>query len=114
MRQYHVYIPSGASRTLYIGITNDPHRRLYEHQHKRPSGFTGKYNITRRVYYKDMKKPRTSRPPSPAKSNAKAGPTPKNAPASKPPTPAGWTAARAGAPPVRTPDNAVPPPPHLL
>ena len=41
------------SGTLYIGITNDLHRRVYEHKHKLVPGFTGKYNITRLVYFEE-------------------------------------------------------------
>jgi putative endonuclease len=53
MRQYFVYILASAADTLYIGITNDLHRRVYEHQHKLVPGFTGKYNVTRLVYWEE-------------------------------------------------------------
>ena len=41
------------SRTLYIGVTNNLERRVYEHKHKLLSGFTDKYNITRLVYLEE-------------------------------------------------------------
>jgi putative endonuclease len=41
---------SNASRTLYIGVTNNLERRVYEHKSKVIDGFTKKYNITRLVY----------------------------------------------------------------
>ena len=51
MKQYYVYIMSSKSRALYIGITDDLIRRVYEHKNKLIGGFTKKYNITRLVYY---------------------------------------------------------------
>lgn len=51
MRQYHVYIMTNGVRTLYIGITNDLIRRVYEHKQKLADGFTKKYNITMLVYH---------------------------------------------------------------
>ena len=38
-------------RTLYIGVTNDLMRRVYEHKHKLVDGFTKKYNMTFLAYY---------------------------------------------------------------
>jgi putative endonuclease len=38
---------------LYTGITNDLHRRVYEHKHKLIPGFTAKYNVIRLVYYQE-------------------------------------------------------------
>ncbi len=38
--------------TLYVGVTNDIHTRLWEHRTKRsPSSFTARYNIGKLVYY---------------------------------------------------------------
>ena len=36
---------------MYVGVTNDLRRRLYEHQNKLVAGFTEKYNVTKLVYY---------------------------------------------------------------
>jgi len=36
---------------LYIGITNDLIRRIYEHKSKLVPGFSSKYNLSRLVYY---------------------------------------------------------------
>jgi putative endonuclease len=49
--QYYVYIMSNASKTLYIGVTNDIDRRVYEHRNKIADGFTKRYNITKLVYF---------------------------------------------------------------
>ena len=40
-------------RTLYVGVTNDLERRIYEHKHKLVDGFTKKYNLTWLAYYED-------------------------------------------------------------
>jgi len=37
--------------TLYIGVTNDLGRRIFEHRAEDTSAFTAKYNVTRLVYY---------------------------------------------------------------
>ena len=54
IKQYCVYIMTNKSRTLYVGVTNDLQRRVYEHKNKLIEGFTKKYNITRLVYYEPM------------------------------------------------------------
>jgi putative endonuclease len=51
MRHYYIYIMTNGFRTLYIGVTNNLMRRVYEHKQKLIDGFTKKYNITMLVYY---------------------------------------------------------------
>ena len=54
VRDFYVYILASKSRVLYIGVTNDLSRRLFEHQHKLIPGFTKKYNIARLVFYENF------------------------------------------------------------
>ena len=49
--QYYVYIMASYRGTLYIGVTNDLARRVYEHRHKLVQGFTKKYKTSTLVYY---------------------------------------------------------------
>jgi putative endonuclease len=51
LRKYYVYIMSNQSRTLYVGMTNNLERRVYEHKHKLSEGFTSRYNITKLVWF---------------------------------------------------------------
>ena len=49
---YYVYILSNQTNTvLYIGVTNDLHRRLYEPKSGQINGFTQKYHIHKLVYF---------------------------------------------------------------
>ncbi|HSH30082.1 MAG TPA: GIY-YIG nuclease family protein [Thiohalobacter sp.] len=51
-KQPAVYIlcnrPNG---TLYIGVTSDLPKRVWEHRNKTVKGFTAKYNVTQLVYF---------------------------------------------------------------
>jgi putative endonuclease len=51
MREYYLYIMSNRSRTLYVGVTGDLRRRVYQHKHKLVPGFTSRYNINQLVYF---------------------------------------------------------------
>jgi putative endonuclease len=50
--EYSVYIlASRIGGTLYIGVTNDLIRRVFEHRTGATEGFTRKYRVTRLVYF---------------------------------------------------------------
>jgi putative endonuclease len=55
MHDYYVYFVASQSRVLYIGVTNDLPRRIWEHQHKLLPGFTSKYNVSQLVYFEDFR-----------------------------------------------------------
>jgi len=49
---YFVYFVTNKNKTvLYIGVTNDLQRRVYEHEHGLIAGFTQKYNCHFLIYY---------------------------------------------------------------
>ena len=51
---YYVYIlASQPNGTLYIGVTNDLIRRVWEHREKVADGFTKKYKVHRLVYFEE-------------------------------------------------------------
>jgi putative endonuclease len=50
--QYYVYILTNKNDSvLYIGVTNDLLRRVFEHRERLVPGFTKRYNLERLVYY---------------------------------------------------------------
>ena len=51
MKQYFVYITTNKSGTLYIGVTSNLKKRIWEHKNKIVDGFTKKYNIDKLIYY---------------------------------------------------------------
>ena len=51
MKSYFVYILTNwNNKVMYIGITNNLERRMYEHKHKLVDGFTKRYNVNKLVY----------------------------------------------------------------
>ncbi len=52
MNNYYVYMITNQYNTvLYIGITNNLIRRIYEHKNKLVKGFSSKYNLNKLVYF---------------------------------------------------------------
>ncbi len=57
MKHYWVYILTNKSNTLYIGITSNLEKRLFEHKNKLVKGFTEKYNIDKLIYFEEYSSP---------------------------------------------------------
>ncbi|HKP48948.1 MAG TPA: GIY-YIG nuclease family protein [Gemmatimonadales bacterium] len=55
-----VYILASKSRRLYVGVTNDLVRRVWEHRVEAVPGFTRKYEIKRLGYYEQIESPITA------------------------------------------------------
>ena len=52
MKQYYVYILANKRNgTLYVGVTNNLIRRIYEHKNNLIKGFTKKYRVHTLVYF---------------------------------------------------------------
>lgn len=59
MKKSYVYIMSSLSKTIYIGVTNDLKRRVFEHKNPSENCFTKRYHVNLLVYYQrfsDIKK----------------------------------------------------------
>jgi len=51
-RQFYVYLMASRKHgTLYIGVTNDLIRRVYQHKNKSVPGFSGRYGVDKLMYY---------------------------------------------------------------
>ena len=51
---YYVYILTNKTdEVMYIGVTNDLRRRLYEHKNEQIEGFTKKYHVHKLVYFEE-------------------------------------------------------------
>ena len=49
---YYVYMMTNwNNKVLYVGVTNNLERRVYEHKNKLTGGFTARYNVNKLVYY---------------------------------------------------------------
>jgi putative endonuclease len=57
-RHYYVYILAGrVGGALYIGVTNDLVRRVFEHKSKLIESFTEKHDVVKLVYFEQFDDP---------------------------------------------------------
>jgi putative endonuclease len=53
-KSYYVYLLTNwNNKVMYVGVTNDLGRRLYEHKNQLVAGFTEKYNVHKLVYFEE-------------------------------------------------------------
>lgn len=50
---FYTYIMASKSGTLYVGVTNNLGRRVYEHKKHLHPGFTSKYSCYKLVYFEN-------------------------------------------------------------
>jgi len=54
-RFFYVYILASFSGTLYVGLTDDLRKRVYEHRLGIVDGFTKKYEVNRLMYFETLR-----------------------------------------------------------
>jgi putative endonuclease len=55
MKIYYIYIlASQRNGALYVGVTSNLIRRIWEHKNKLVAGFTSKYNVDKLVYFEEF------------------------------------------------------------
>ena len=60
MSEYSIYVLASHSGTLYVGVTNDLLRRMWEHKNGVRKGFSAKYRVTKLVYFEQTADVRTA------------------------------------------------------
>ena len=55
-KHYYVYLLTNWNdKVMYIGVTGNLEKRIYEHKNKLIEGFTKKYNIDKLVYFEETR-----------------------------------------------------------
>ena len=53
-KTYYVYLMTNqANKVMYVGMTNDLVRRIYQHRNRILEGFTSRYHVDKLVYYEE-------------------------------------------------------------
>lgn len=51
-KTYYVYLLTNwNNKVMYVGVTSNLERRIYEHKNKLVEGFTKKYNVSKLVHF---------------------------------------------------------------
>jgi putative endonuclease len=53
-KAYCIYITGSLSGTLYIGVTSNPHKRVFQHKFHKIEGFTDQYKVERLLYWESF------------------------------------------------------------
>jgi putative endonuclease len=69
-RTYFTYIMGSLTGTLYIGVTSNLHKRIFEHRFHRIEGFTDNYDVERLLYWESFEEVQQA---AAARSSSKAG-----------------------------------------
>ena len=57
-KDYYVYVlAKKRNGTLYVGVTSNLIKRIWEHKNKAVEGFTQKYNVDKLVYFEQYSDP---------------------------------------------------------
>ena len=60
-KQYYVYfLTNYNNKVLYVGVTGDLKKRVYEHKNKLVEGYTEKYNVDKLVYFENSRNVKTA------------------------------------------------------
>lgn len=54
MKIFYVYIMGSKTGTLYVGLTNNIKRRVYEHKQEMFEGFSKKYKTNKLLYFETI------------------------------------------------------------
>jgi len=54
-KNYFIYFLTNKSNTLYIGVTNNLQKRIFQHKNKLIKGFTSQYNLSKLIYFEQYK-----------------------------------------------------------
>jgi len=60
MKKYCIYIMTNQSKTLYVGVTGNLERRIFEHKNGLIDGFTKQYKMHILIYFEEFSDPRSA------------------------------------------------------